>query len=171
MSLNTTITQFEKEQILGLCEWYALQVKDAIKNKPVNRRSVYNPDGFKAVVNATGALHDSVKVVQSDLVVAVTAFDYIDDVVFGLPPGKDVSLIELERWQLAKGLEDVSIASAKINIKQIGSSIWLEHQGANSGLLLDIPLQERIDNLKKDFATKTVESVETDLLYLFKLSA
>ena len=169
--LNSISTIYEKNLIQEFCDWYLSMVQDAIKNKPIKRKSVYYPDGFEAPVNATGRLHDSLHIERNELTIEVFALAYIDSLVYGQKPGVNVSLTNLEEWANAKGLTDVSLPAAKSNIKAFGNSIWLEHEGANSGLLNDIPLAEKLEALKKDFVTRKVEDVATELINLYQQAA
>lgn len=152
------MTIFEQALFEDLATDYILQFQDAIKNKPIRRKSVYNPDGFEATVNASGKLHDSPRIEVTENSIDVHVLAYIDDLVYGKPPSK-VNKLDIEVWLQNKGLQ-YSATSIVENIKDFGNSIFIEHQGANSGLLDDIDISEMLDTVKQKLITKRITEIK-----------
>lgn len=165
------MTVYERNLLEELGQWYATQVKDAIKNKPIQRKTNAQ-GGFSAVANATGRLAESLRYEVSEEAVEVFALDYIDKLVFGQPPSRldNVSVFEIEEWIRAKGL-DLSATSVMTNLQKNGSSIWQQWQGENSGLLNDISLEEQIEQVKQKLALKSISDIQSDFFNQFNQAA
>lgn len=162
----TTLTNYELELLLDLGQWYVDQVRDAIRNKPIKRKSLHNPDGFEAVVNASGRLAESIREELTDDQLEVYALGYIEKLVFGQPPGERVELSEIESWLAAKGL-DYNPNTVQRNIRDVGTSIWNQYNGENSGLLSDIPIEDKIQELKKNLLLFKVDQLSNELAEQF----
>lgn len=161
------MTVYEQQLFNDFGLWYAEEVKKAIKNKPIKRKSISKPDGFESVVNASGQLHDSVRHEVTDQEVNVYALSYIDKLIFGQPPGERVEVSEIEKWLEARGL-NYNARTVTRNIRAVGSSIWNEFEGRNSGLLLDIPLEQKIEELKQQLLLRSVEEIKSDFIETMK---
>ncbi len=165
------MTVYEQNLLEELGQWYADQVKDAIKNKPIER-STKAQGSFSAVANATGRLAESLRFEVSEEALEVFALDYIDKLVFGQAPSRldNVSVFEIEEWIRAKGLE-LSSVSVMYNLQKNGSSIWQKWQGENSGLLNDISLEEQITQVKEKLVLKTTADIKSDFFSQFNIAA
>ena len=150
---------FEQEALQSLADSYIEQFKDAIKNKPIKRKSVANPEGFEAVANASGRLADSPRVEITETSLDVYVLAYIDDIVYGKAPGAKVDKLEIEKWLEAKGL-NYSATSIVKNIKDFGNSIFLEHQGGNSGVLDDINIDSKLEETKQKLILKKITDIK-----------
>jgi hypothetical protein len=157
------ITLYEEDLFADFGNWYVEEVKKAILTKPIKRKSLHNPDGFEAVVNASGRLHDSIHSIVTEEAIEVYALSYIDNLIYGQPPGASVQLTEIEQWLEAKGL-DYNPRTVTKNIRQVGTSIWNEFNGENSGLLLDIPVAEKIEEMKSKLMLRSIDEVKHDLI-------
>lgn len=153
------MTIFEQEALQSLADSYIEQFKDAIKNKPIKRKSVANPEGFEAVANASGRLADSPRVEITDTSLDVYVLAYIDEIVYGKAPGGKVEKLEIEKWLEAKGL-NYSATSIVNNIKDFGNSIFLEHQGGNSGVLDDINIDSKLEETKQKLILKKITEIK-----------
>lgn len=161
------MTIFEREMLTDLGNWYANLVADAIKRKPIARKT--NAQGeFSAIANASGRLAQSLRTEVDEKAVRVYALSYIDKLVFGQAPSRldDTTVFEIEQWLNVKGLE-FSAVSVMNNLQRNGSSIWQKHQGQNSGLLDDIPLMDKIEEVKKSLVLKSIEDIKSDFLTNF----
>lgn len=153
------MTLFEQEALQSLADSYIDQFKNAIKNKPIKRKSVANPEGFEAVANASGRLAESPRVEMTENSMDIYVLAYIDELVYGKAPGEKVSQLEIEKWLEAKGLNYPASAIVK-NIKDFGNSIFLEHQGANSGLLDDINIESKLEETKQKLILKKITDIK-----------
>jgi hypothetical protein len=153
------VTIFEQEALQSLADSYIEQFKDAIKNKPIKRKSVANPEGFEAVANASGRLADSPRVEMTENSMDIYVLAYIDEIVYGKPPGGKVEKLEIEKWLEAKGL-NYSASAIVNNIKDFGNSIFLEHQGGNSGVLDDINIDLKLEEVKRKLITKKITDIK-----------
>lgn len=160
------MTVYEREILNDLGRWYVERVKDAIMNKPIRRKSVANPDSFEATVNASGRLKESVREELTEEALNVYALSYIDKLVFGQPPGERVEVTAIESWLASKGL-DYNANTVTRYISKFGNSIWLEHEGKNSGLLLDIPLEQKIQEVKEKLLLRTIDEIRSDFITTF----
>jgi hypothetical protein len=152
------MTVFETELLNDLADSYIEQFKNAVKTKQISRKSVANPEGFNAVANASGRLADSPRVELTETSLDVYVLAYIDDLVYGKAPGTKVEKLEIEKWLEAKGL-NYSAGSIVKNIKDFGNSIFIEHQGANSGLLDDINLDAKLLEVKQKLILKKITEI------------
>lgn len=153
------MTIFEQEALQSLADSYIEQFKDAIKNKPIKRKSVANPEGFEAVANASGRLADSPRVEITETSLDVYVLAYIDEIVYGKAPGGRVEKLEIEKWLEAKGL-NYSASAIVNNIKDFGNSIFLEHQGGNSGVLDDINIDSKLEETKQKLILKKITDIK-----------
>lgn len=164
------MTVFEQNILKDFGQWYVDAVKNAIKTKPIARKGK-GVGEFSSVVNASGQLANSLRFELTDEQLNVYALTYIDSLVFGVPPRKsDFNMMEIEQWLAVKGI-DFNPANVATNIDRFGTTIWQKHQGANSGLLGDIPLVERIEQLKQTLVLRSSEQLIQDLLKPFKEEA
>ena len=160
------MTIYEAQILTELADWYVAEVRKAIETKPIKRRSKGLGD-FEAVANNTGMLAKSLRRELTNEAVNVYAMSYIDKLVFGQQPGTFTSpLYEIEQWLAQRGLEYNSATIAQ-NIDRYGSSIYQRYQGANSGLLDDIPLLDKIEQVKKQLALKKIEDIRTEIMRAF----
>ncbi len=164
------ITIYETEILNELGDWYIAKVKDAIEHKPIKRKSVHNPDGFEAPVNATGKLAASLRKEVDPAMLEVWCLSYIDKLIFGQPPGEKVEVSEIETWLSAKGLDYNSTTVAR-NIRAVGNSIWNQFHGANSGLLSGINIEAKANEIKQKLLLKTVEEIKQEFSQAFKQAA
>ncbi len=166
-----SITLYELELLSELGEWYIGRVRDAIEHKPIKRKSISKPDGFEATVDATGKLKSSLrKELKNGQELEVWCLAYIDKLIFGQPPGEKVEVSEIETWLAAKGLDYNSTTVAR-NIRAVGSSIWNQFHGANSGLLSDINVEAKVNEVKQKLLLKTVEEIKQEFATAFKEAA
>lgn len=162
MQMHIVAENFAKE-LVGL-------IKSAIKNKPikrVSRRKVkgkYVDKTFYAPVNASGALHDTIRYELNETSLSIWANDYIYDLVWGKPPSKsatanDINLeSKIKTWMNFKGISSVDTNESTLayyitrKIQKFGSSIYLANHGKNSGLLENIVSKPLIDSYNAKFA-------------------
>lgn len=161
------MTIFERELLNDLGQWYADQVAEAIRRKPIARKTKSQGE-FSAIANASGKLSQSLRTELDETSLKVYALAYIDKLVFGQPPSRldDTTVFEIEQWLNVKGLE-FSAVSVMNNLQKSGSSIWQKHQGANSGLLDDIPLMDKIEEVKRSLVLKSIEDIRSDFVSNF----
>ncbi len=164
------MTVFEENILKDFSQWYIDHVKHAIETKPIKRKGKGTGE-FEAVVNASGRLANSLRDELTDEQLNIYALAYIDKLVFGEAPRQsNFALFEIEQWLAVKGL-DYNPVSVATNIDRFGSTIWQQHQGGNSGLLADIPLAERIEQLKQSLILRNTEQLIQDLLQPFREEA
>jgi len=164
-----SLSIFEQYALREFAEDYISQVKQAIKTKPIARRTRAQ-GSFSAVANATGRLAESLREDYNEGGMLVYIFDYIDKLLFGQAPGEvgaiTSELFEVEKWMIAKGL-DYNPYTVLENINRHGSSIWQEHKGADSGLFDNID----IDGLVFRLQSKLGENYADLLMKEIKLAA
>lgn len=158
------LTLFEQQALREVADDFASQVVDAIKNKPIRRRSRKPGVGiFEAPVNATGRLANSVQPQFTDEGIQVLALAYIDNLIFGQAPGQAPNVMEIEKWLMAKGL-NYSPAGIVKQIYKYGNSIFAEHQGEDSGLLADVNISGSIEKLKEKLSRQYAEDIAVNFL-------
>jgi hypothetical protein len=161
---------FEQALFQDLANDFIGQVKNAIKNKPV-RRKTKAKGSFSATVNASGKLADSLRVEIDDEGLSVICLAYIDQLVYGAPPQRiETSVFEIERWLAIKGL-DYNPVNVMTNLQKYGSSIFQEHQGANSGLLEDVNIEEKVRKVRERLTLKMIEEISSQIIEQFKIAA
>lgn len=154
------LTQTEIQQLNKLASEFITEVQNAIKNKPIERtgRRQGQPYNFSSVANATGKLHDSLASEIYENGIRVTAFHYIEFLIYGRKPGKMPPVTAIEQWQSAKGVGGDGNTIAQ-SIGKYGTTIWQRFQGAESNFLEDINL----DDLLSEFEQKYAGILETKL--------
>jgi hypothetical protein len=153
-------------------------IKDAIKNKPIDRVKIRIRGGmisrthFKAPVYSSGELYRSIKYVLTDTNLSIYANDYIYELIWGVPPNKDnkVSDSSIKKWIRDKGIEiekedeDTIASLITRKIRDYGSSIYLAHYGKNSGLLENIVNDQMINS----YNVKFTQQLKEDFIKAFK---
>jgi hypothetical protein len=167
------MTVFEQHTLKQFANDLIPEIINAIKTKKVARQSVrwdmaarqYIYRRFEAVVNASGRLADSVQDVYGDDQLKIICEGYIDKLIFGQEPGEPVDDSSILRWMDDKGLASSQRGAALIGTKinRFGSSIWIEHQGKDSGLFADIDFDSAIAKLQKTLADEYAENVLTEI--------
>lgn len=147
-------------------------IRNVIKTRPIERVSLRNQNGkqttrrFSAPVNASGNLAATLRYELTETNLSIYANDYIYKLIWGEPPNENnkVSNDEIKAWFKSKGIEpegDMSedtLASLVVNkIKKHGSSIYLSHQGKNSGLLENIVNESLITEYNNKFTAQLKE--------------
>lgn len=178
------LSLFEQNILSELVDDFINQVLNAIKNKPIDRISLrfnrstgeYDRKSFKAVVNSSGRLYDSVQKRFYDDGVVVRCEEYINKLIYGVPPGEPVSKTDIQRWMDDKGLPPLGyktpgseLISTKLN--NFGSSIFLAHNGQDSGLLSDINIEASLENLKSKLTSNYANQVAAEIVETFKIAA
>lgn len=178
------LSLFEQHSLNEVVDDFIRQVLDAIKNKPIDRVSMrfnratgeYDRRAFKATVNASGRLYDSVQKRFYDDGVVVRCEEYINDLIFGKPPGEPVDQTDIQQWMEDKKLPRLGyktpgpkLISDKIN--KFGSSIFIAHQGKDSGLLSDVNIEAALLTLKQKLTEKYANQVAAEIVETFKIAA
>lgn len=165
------MTVFEQHILSDLASWYIQQVRDAIKTKPITRKTKKQGE-FSAVVNASGKLSDSLRFDISDKAINIYCLSYIDKLIYGQAPGRidNTSVFEIENWIATKGL-NLNAVSVMNNLQANGSSIYQKHLGANSGLLSGISLEQKVNEAKEKLTLLSVKEIKEDFLNQFKNAA
>jgi hypothetical protein len=146
-------------------------IANAIRTKQVKRRSK-GLGQFEAPVNASGNLADSIEYEIGENEIRVMALSYIDNVIYGTPPGTKTEVSEIERWLAHKGLS-YNPATVSQNIDRYGSSIWQEFQGSESNLLEDFITNgeinpEIINDIVQKVQSVSIENITEEILQKFK---
>ena len=163
------LSVFEQYEISLVLQDFTDQVLDAIKNKQIKRQRV-SGQSFSAPVMATGKLYDSVQSVFYDEGGRVICEKYIENLIFGQPPGEQPDVSDIQQWMNAKGISGNAQGIAD-KIWKDGNSIWLEHQGKDSGLLADINIQSSIERLTQKLTEKYANQVASEIVQQFKIAA
>jgi hypothetical protein len=178
------LSLFEQHMLRELADDYIRQVLDAIKNKQIDRVSIrynrstgdYDRKSFKAAVNASGKLYDSVQSRFGDNGFVVRCEPYIDKLIFGEAPGQPVNTTDIQQWMDDKELPPLGYAtpgsiliSNKIN--KFGSSIFIAHQGADSGLLSDVNIEASMNNVMNALKDHYANQVTAAFKESFKQAA
>jgi hypothetical protein len=147
------------------------RIADTIRNKPIKRHTGMK-GSFEAPVSASGNLADSIEYEIGDNQITILANSYIDNVLFGTPPGRSsATLSEIELWIAHKGL-DLTPHGVLRGLELNGSSIWQEWQGAETNLLEDFVrgnevnpeiLKELSDRVAQKGMDKFIEEMLTSL--------
>ena len=149
---------------------FIAQVKNAIKTKPV-RRKTKAQGGFSSTVNATGKLAESLRSEIDDAGIRVYCLAYIDKLVYGQPPQRiDATEFEIKNWINAKGL-DLTATGVMNNLQRSGSSIWQEFGGQDSGLLGDVHFEKKLEEIKSKLTLKMIEDIGSEITKQFKVAA
>jgi hypothetical protein len=171
------LTLFEQNEINKVCSSYLDQVLNAIKNKKVDRTAVrwdsrmrqYVYRSFEAVVNSSGRLYDSAQKVGTENGANVIIDGYVDKLIYGQEPGQPVDVDDILRWMGDKGMES-SIDGAKLiatKINRFGSSIYVKHQGQDSGLFSDVNIDDLLADMERNllgaYAKNVVAMVDETL--------
>jgi len=164
------LTIFEQVLFQDLANDFISQVKNAIKSKPVKRKTKAK-GSFSAPVNASGRLADSLRIELDDEGLSVICLSYIDQLVYGAPPQRiETSVFEIERWLAVKGL-DYNPVNVMNNLQKYGSSIFQEHQGANTGLLENVNIDEKIKRVREQLTLKMIDEISSQIIEQFKVAA
>lgn len=165
------LTLFENNELNKVASSYMDQVRNALKNKQLERQAVrydwltrqYIYQGFKSAVNASGRLYDSVQSVDVDNGLQVICDSYIDNLIFGQAPGENVSVDDIMRWMNDKNLDPTERAAKNIarKINKFGNSIFVEHQGQNSGLLDDVNIDAETTQMEEVLASRFAQNIST----------
>jgi hypothetical protein len=172
-AMEVVISNFAKDVIKIL--------QNVIREKPIKRVSRRRVKGkyvdkvFYAPVNASGNLAKTLRYEITETRLSIYANDYIYDLVWGKAPSGSASGIDfnleskISKWMDEKGIESVDIDKDTLaqlitnKIQKFGSSIYLAHQGKNSGLLENIIN----DNLIKDYNSKFTTQLGEDFKAAF----
>lgn len=164
------LTLYEKYLFEDLANDFIAQVKNAIRTKKVTRKSKAKGK-FSSEVNATGRLAESLRMEIDDNGVSIFCLAYIDHLVYGAPPQRiEASVFEIENWLIAKGLEFNAI-NVMGNLQRFGSTIFQEHQGADSGLLTDVSFESKLQQVKEKLTLKMVEEISSQITEQFNYAA
>lgn len=164
------LTIFEKSLFEDLANDFIAQVKNAIQNKQVTRKTKAQGQ-FSATVNASGRLANSLRMEIDDTGLSVLCLSYIDSLVYGAPPQRiETSVFEIESWLNVKGL-DFNAANVMTNLQKYGSSIFQEHNGANSGLLDDVNIDSKLESLKQKLTLKMVDEISSQIVEQFNYAS
>jgi len=172
-AMEVVISNFAKDVIKIL--------QNVIREKPIKRVSRRRVKGkyvdkvFYAPVNASGNLAKTLRYEITETRLSIYANDYIYDLVWGKAPSGSASGIDfnlegkISKWMDEKGIQSVDIDKDTLaqlitnKIQKFGSSIYLAHQGKNSGLLENIIN----DNLIKDYNSKFTKQLSEDFKAAF----
>jgi len=172
-AMEVVISNFAKDVIKIL--------QNVIREKPIKRVSRRRVKGkyvdkvFYAPVNASGNLAKTLRYEITETRLSIYANDYIYDLVWGKAPSGSASGIDfnleskISKWMDEKGIESVDVNKDTLaqlitnKIQKFGSSIYLAHQGKNSGLLENIIN----DNLIKDYNSKFTTQLGEDFKAAF----
>lgn len=170
--MASSLSIWEQYELNLLAEDFITQVRHAIKTKLIRRRSTRDPDSrtFEAVANASGALAESAAPEFDDNALLVTIFAYVDNIIFGSPPGTMVEIVDIKNWMIVKQL-NLNPKRIAENIYREGSSIWREHQGKDSGVFEDVNIDNSIEKLREKLATKYVSQVADEIFKNFNVAA
>lgn len=153
------MTIFEQEQFNWLANEFIAQVKNAIRTKPIKRKTKAKGD-FEAVANASGQLADSLRSEISENEINVFALAYIDSLIYGQAPSRvNTTVFEIENWMNSKGLE-YSATSVLDNLQQYGNSIFQKFGGSESNFLEDIDLTPHIEQVKQNIILKKINEIK-----------
>ena len=147
-----------------LCE----RIANTIRTKPIKRHTDVK-GGFESPATASGNLANSIDYEIGDNEIRVMAASYIDNVLFGTPPGRSsATLSEIERWIAHKGL-DLTPHGVLRSLENNGSSIWQEWNGQETDLLSEyvnngIVNPEIIEELKRRVSEKSITTFIEELL-------
>lgn len=157
------ITGIDKIYFDTFLDDFVWQVKHAIETKPINRRTQKQGD-FSAVVNNTGRLRDSVRKEYTSDEMRVICLSYIENLVFGLAPGKfDSPVSDIDMWLAQKGLE-YNPYNVSQNLFNRGSSIWQYFKGADSGLLAEVDVSQALEDLKEQLAMSNIKEITSNIV-------
>ena len=146
---------------------FTAQVKDAIANKPITRRTP-SKGQFSSPAKASGDLIESIRTEFDDDGFSVLCSWYIMTLIYGIEPKKARPPISvIEKWIQDKGL-DISPWAVFYGIYNNGSSIWQEHKGADSGLLSDVNIEARIEEVKRQLVLKQFDEISSEIYSLFQ---
>lgn len=172
-AMEVVISNFAKDVIKIL--------QNVIREKPIKRVSRRRVKGkyvdkvFYAPVNASGELANTLRYEITETRLSIYANDYIYDLVWGKSPSGTASGIyfnlegKISKWMGEKGIESVDVDKDTLaqlitnKIQKFGSSIYLAHQGKNSGLLENIIS----DNLISDYNSKFTKQLGEDFKAAF----
>jgi hypothetical protein len=143
------LTISEQQALREFGETLEERFKEAIRNKPIQRRTP-SQGSFSAPVNASGRLAESARTQLEEGNLNLYALDYVWYLVFGRPPTRNMGsgdvLPAISQWLQDKNLP-FSPYAVTSNIHKYGTSIWQEHQGKDSGLLEDLLTDADISEL------------------------
>lgn len=153
------MTIFEQEQFNWLANEFINQVRNAIKNKPIKRKTKAHGE-FEAVANASGRLSDSLRSEITENEINVYSLAYIDNLIYGQAPSRvNTTVFEIENWMNSKGLE-YSATSVLDNLQQYGNSIFQKFGGSESNFLEDIDLSSHIETVKQNLILKKINEIK-----------
>ena len=155
------LTVYENYLLEDLARDIISQVKNAIENKPIKRKTKAK-GSFEASVNASGKLANSLRFEINEYSLKIYCLAYIDNLIYGQAPSRiDTTVFEIENWINSKGLE-LNAVSVLENLQQYGSSIFQEFQGSNSGLLADVSFESKLNQVREKLVLQVVEKVKED---------
>jgi len=169
LSQQIVIDEFARELVK--------MIQNVIRTRPIKRVSLRNKNGkqtrstFYAPVNASGNLAETLRYELTETNLSIYANDYIYKLIWGDPPNPNnsVSNEDLKAWFKTKGIspegdmsEETLASLVKKKIQDHGSSIYLAHQGKNSGLLENIVNEQLIS----EYNNKFTQQLKTELLAL-----
>ena len=164
----------EQHELMLFGESFKRQIQDAFIYKEVRRRSRRPGVGiFYAKAVASGALLNSVRVQLTESGMFVDIFEYVDNIIYGTPPGTVVSPQKIKTWLVEKGLESkFNPESISKQIYEHGSSIWQEHRGNNSGIFDGVDIEQELNRLEEKLSRSTLSTVADNIFNeLEKLAA
>lgn len=155
------LTVYENFLLEDLARDIIAQVKNAIENKPIKRKTKAQ-GSFQAPVNASGNLANSLRFEINESNLKIYCLAYIDNLIYGQPPSKiDTTVFEIENWINSRGLE-LNAVSVLENLQRFGSSIFQEHQGSNSGLLSDVNFESKLNQVREKLVLQVVGNIKED---------
>lgn len=149
-------------------------IQEVIYTRPIKRVSRRRVNGkyvdttFYAPVNSSGELARTLRYEITEAGLSIYANDYIFELIYGKPPNKASSDLDfnleskIRTWMDAKGIKSATVDNDTLGqlitnkIQKFGSSIYLAHQGKNSGLLENIISEQFISNYNAKF-TQTLK--------------
>lgn len=166
----------EEHELLLVAESFKRQIQDAFTNKLLNRisRRRGKPYEFRSNTIASGRLRKSVTATLTDSGVFVDCFAYVDNLIFGTPPGA-VDINKIQQWMVEKDIKNISGNVAQNIVDRIykhGSSIWDYNKGQNSGIFEDVNIDNELERLVENIAKYQVSKISEDVFkQLEKLAA
>ena len=161
------LTLYEQQILKKVSVSFIKQVRDAIANKPIDRIG-RNRDGsvrqFRSVVNSSGKLLNSIQDEIKDSEIIVTAFAYVNKLIFGDKPGKSPTIDQIENWLVDKKLDNsYEPLSIIYRYHREGSSIYRKHQGKNSGLFSGVTIENELKVAMEALSKLNVSKVADEI--------
>lgn len=163
--------------LLNLAQQIVERMKFALANKPISRISIRKGKSteFKAVAQASGKSAKSLRFEVSDAGIIVYGEESILKIIYGeAPKGQtsftsgDSDLFGIRQWmddkKLDVGNHDANVVARLIQnkIQEHGSSIWIKHRGADSGVFADVLTEQIIQAFNDKFTIQIEEELIQD---------